>query len=253
MVSVRTGDVKQHTIDLLENMRIAVGAFLQEQVRMLSKNCLNAMDPVLFTTEKLSQTACYKSIALDHYRQVAVDIVREYENHVKLTQLVDPENHDYVVGPYQPSGNVKKPFTNAGHSYYDSKAFNNDEIEFAKALDRLKHVWVRNKDRVDDGIPLPIKSGSSSQFFPDFIWRVKKTIWALDTTGKFILDEKVRTKLLTVPPPLRIGLVVRGRLDGNYKMVSDDGWTVLRFRVGNAAPESFDDLDDLLKELVRES
>jgi hypothetical protein len=82
---------------------------------------------------------------------------------------------------------------------------------------------------------------------------VKKTIWALDTTGKFILDEKIRTKLLTVPEPLRIDLVVRGKLDGNYRQVNEDGWTVLRFKTGNAAPESFDDLDDLLKELVEES
>jgi len=42
----------------LENMRIGCGVLLQEQIRMMSKNCLNAMGPALFTTEKLSQTAC---------------------------------------------------------------------------------------------------------------------------------------------------------------------------------------------------
>jgi type III restriction enzyme len=253
VVSVRTGDVEQRTIDLLENMRIACGTFLQEQIRMLSKNCLNAMDPALFTTDKLNQTACYKSIALEHYRMVAGEIVAAYENHVQLTQLADDEQHDYLVGPYQPSGTVKKPFINSGHTYYDNKAFNNDELDFAKALDKHKYSWVRNKDRVDYGIPLPIKSGSSSQFFPDFLWWVRKTIWSLDTTGKFILDEKIRTKLLHVPPPLRIGLVVRGHLDATYKQVNDDGWTILRFRIGNAAPECFDDLDDLLQQLVSES
>jgi hypothetical protein len=56
--------------------------------------------------------------------------------------------------------------------------------------------------------------------------------------------EKIRTKLLTVPVPLRIGPVVRGRLDAGYKQLTEDGWTVLRFRVGNAAPESFEELDD---------
>jgi type III restriction enzyme len=253
IVSVRTGDVEQHTIDLLENMRIACGVFLQEQIRMLSKNCLNAMDPALFTTDKLNQTACYKSIALEHYRKVAMEIVAAYENHVQLTQLADAEHHHYVVGPYQPSGRVKKTFTNSGHSYYDTKAFNNDELDFAKALDKYKHRWVRNKERVGYGIPLPIKSGSSSQFFPDFLWWVKKTAWALDTTGKFILDEKIRTKLLHVPDPLRIGLVVRGHLDDSYKQVDDNGWTILRFRAGNPAPECFDDLDDLLKQLASES
>lgn len=253
VVSVRTGDVDQQVIDLLESMRTACGVFLQEQIRALSKNCLNTMDPALFTTEKLSQTACYKSIALDHYRQVAVDIVREYENHVQLTQLADDENHDYVVGPYQPSGNIKKSFKKSGHFYYDTKAFNPDELEFAKALDRQKYPWVRNKDRVDYGIPLPSKSGSSSQFFPDFIWWVKQTIWLLDTTGKFILDEKMRTKLLTAPKPIRIALVVRGRLDSSHKQVNAAGWAVLRFRVGNAAPECFDELNDLLEQLTRES
>ena len=99
---------------------------------------------------------------------------------------------------YQPSGNIKKTFTRSGHFYYDSKAFNTDELEFAKALDRQEYVWVRNKRSSGlrcPSVPLPIKSGSSSQLFPDFIWWVKKTVWALDTTGKFILDEKIRNKV----------------------------------------------------------
>jgi type III restriction enzyme len=258
IVSVRTGDVQEQTIDLLEDMRVACGTYLQEQIRAQSKNCLNAMNPALFANAKLVATACYKSKALDYYKQLATDIVHEYENHVKLAELADPTERDYIVGPYQPSGTVKKPFTNAGHRHYDSKSFNNDELDFAKAIDRLPHVWVRNRARVEFGIPLPVQSGSSAQFFPDFLWWIRKgkqtkVVWAIDTTGRFILDEKIRTKLLTVPPPLRIALVVRGKLDTLYRETAKDGWSVLRFRVGNASPEAFDTLAELLDTLVAES
>ncbi len=258
IVSVRTGDVQQETIDLLEDMRVPCGLYLQEQIRGLSKNCLNAMNPNLFTTDKLNETACYKSKALDYYRQLAIDVVREYENHVQLAELADPAESQYLVGAYEPSGSVKKQFDHAAHPHYDVKAFNGDEGEFAKALDRFNYPWVRNKDRVAYGIPLPIKSGSSSQFFPDFLWWVGKdvsnaVVWCIDTTGRFILEEKLHTKLLTLPPPLRIALVVRGKLDSEHRKIADDGWTVLRFRLGHAGPEAFDELDELLRTLVSES
>lgn len=254
VVSVRTGDVEQQTRDLLEDMRVRCGAYLQEQIRIMSKNCSDSLPPSIFLNSKLDKTACYKSKALEHYRDLAIDVVREYENHVQLRELADPESSEYIVGPYPPSGSVPKDFKHAGHSYYDAKAFNPDELEMAKALDKFAdYVWVRNKDRVGYGIPLPIKSGSSSTFYPDFLWWVKNTVWALDPTGKHILEEKIRTKLLAVPAPLRIALITRKKLDSNYKEVSNDGWSILRFRIGNPAPETFDTLDELLTVLVSES
>jgi type III restriction enzyme len=90
-------------------------------------------------------------------------------------------------------------------------------------------------------------------FYPDFLWWVKNTVWAIDPTGKFILQEKVRTKLMAVPLPLRIALVTRGKLDANYSMVADGGWSLLRFRTGNAAPETFDSIDDIMSTLIDES
>lgn len=254
VVSVRTGDVEQHTRDLLEDMRVRCGGYLQDQIRMLSKNCADSLPPNIFQNAKLDKTACYKSKALDYYHELAINVVREYENHVQLGELADPEIAEYIVGPYQPSGSVEKPFKNAGHDHYDTKAFNLDEGDMAKALEKFpKYIWVRNKDRVGYGIPLPIKSGSSSTFYPDFLWWVKKTIWAIDPTGKFILEEKIRTKLLAVPAPLRIALITRKKLDANYKEISNDGWTLLRFRMGNLAPETFDTLDEIASTLVNES
>lgn len=254
VVSVRTGEVQQQTRDLLEDMRVRCGAYLQEQIRILSKNCTDSLPPSLFSNTKLDKTACYKSKALEHYHQLAAEVVREYESHVQLSSLADPETREYVVGDYQPSGTVRKDFNHAGHPFYDSKTLNLDELEVAKALDKFAdYVWVRNKDRVDYGIPLPIKSGTSSTFYPDFIWWVKETIWLLDPTGKHILNEKIRAKLMGVPIPLKIVLLTRGKLDSNFKPMDSDGWTMLRFRIGNAAPEIYDSLDELLSTLVDKS
>ena len=184
----------------------------------------------------------------------AHSIVKEYENHVRLSELVDPDLKLYTVGPYQPSSTIRKPFNNAGHSFYDAQAFRPDELQIAKTLDKYhQFVWVRNKDRLDYGIPLPIKSGSSSVFYPDFLWWVKDTVWAIDPTGIFILMEKVRTKLLTLPPPLKIALLARGQLSPSFVSTGDSGWSLVRFRIGNAAPENFQTLEEVLATLVDES
>jgi type III restriction enzyme len=254
IVSVKTGDVLLNQRDLLEDMRVRCGSFLQDQIRTLSKNCANALPTNIFSNKKLDLAACYKSKALHHYQEVAIDVVREYERQVKLDQLADPSDPDYVVGPYQPSTTVKKQFENAAHAYYDSKSFNELELEFAKALDKFgRFVWVRNKDRVGYGIPLPMKCGSSSVFYPDFLWKVKDTIWALDPTGRHILEEKIRAKLLTLPAPLRVALVTPGKYDSGYRLEADTGFTLVRHRTGNSSPQTFDSLDHILKTLVAES
>jgi type III restriction enzyme len=207
----------------------------------------------VFSNDKLDKTACYGSKALTHYRDLAVEIVREYENHVRLCLLADPDQRQYSVGCFQPSGSVHKEFEHSAHAYYDTKAFNQDELECAKALDKFSHVWVRNKDRLDYGIPLPLKSATSSTFYPDFLWWVNGTVWALDPTGQHLFNEKIRTKLLAVPAPLKIALVVRGKLDTMYRRVAEEGWTLVRLRLGNASPETFESIGDLLHVLVEET
>ena len=78
-------------------------------------------------------------------------------------------------------------------------------------------------------------------------------MWAIDPTIKLILEEKIRTKLLQLPDPLRIAHVTAGNYDPTFKKLLDDGWTLVRHRMGNSTPETFDSLDELLHTLVVES
>jgi len=253
IVSVKTGETKQSVRDLLEDMRVRCGSYLQNQIKVLSKGCANSLPPATFSNEKLDKTACYGSQALTHYAQLATEVVREYESHVQLKEAFDPTVSTYLVKAYTPSGNVPKPFVHAGHPYYDTKAFNADELMMARELDKFaEYVWVRNKDRVGYGIELPIKSGTSSNFYPDFLWWVKNTVWVIDPTGQFILKEKLRTKLLDVPPPMKIALVTKGKLRSDFSDGTEDGWTLARRRMGITAPEPFNSLEELLKTLERE-
>jgi hypothetical protein len=57
----------------------------------------------------------------------------------------------------------------------------------------------------------------------------------------------------SLPQPLRIALVAPEKLDQNYKMMVEPGWTLLRFRNGNVLPEPFDTVAELLATLVAES
>jgi len=254
IVSLRTGEITQQVRDLLEDTRIRCGAYLHQQIRSLSRNCDNTIQMSAYSSPALNKTMCYKSKAWEYYRQLAADVVREYETHVELHELADPDQSEYTVGPYQPSGGVSKDFHHAAHASYDSKAFNDDELALARALDKFaKFVWARNKSRLDYGISLPFKSETSSTFYPDFLWWVGGTVWAIDPTGKFLLDEKLRTKLLEVPAPLKIALVTRKKYDTSFHETDAVGWTLLRKRSGITAPETYDGLDDLLAVLVADS
>jgi hypothetical protein len=56
-----------------------------------------------------------------------------------------------------------------------------------------------------------------------------------------------------VSSPLKIALISRGKLNSKYTTVSDDSWTLLRFRTGNAAPETFGTIEEILATLIDES
>jgi type III restriction enzyme len=147
-------------------------------------------------------------------------------------------------------------FQRAAHRDYSKADFNTDELDFARAIDRVKGViWTRNPANESQGlgIPLPKKVGDSSTFYPDFLIWKKDVCWAVDTTGRHLLDEKIRGKLVELGTP-RIALAVRGTVDlGSGSREGKEGWSLVIGRP-NLKPvvEHSDDLDSLVKLLFSE-
>lgn len=111
---------------------------------------------------------------------------------------------------------------------------------------------MRNPTRGDGyGIQLPVKVGSSNTFYPDFLWWVDGECFAIDPTGKHILEEKVRGKLLTIDIP-KIALITRGKVAADFHSLTDtDGFTLVRPRKTRAAaPEYVNTLEEALERLA---
>jgi type III restriction enzyme len=228
------------------------GAFLRRRIQRLSRSCAHLLHPDLFNGAAYEQASCSGSQAQKDLAALALDVVHAYEQSVELQVNPIREERAWTVQPYQPGAGELLSFKNAAHPKYARSAFNKDELEFANALDAVRTgVWLRNGSRgVGYGLPLPVKVGDSSSFFPDFLWWVDGECFAIDPTGRYILEGKIRAKLLDLPTP-RVVLVTRGKVSQDWTRREDaDGWTMVRRRTGRLpAPEHFDKLTDLLNRL----
>jgi type III restriction enzyme len=114
-------------------------------------------------------------------------------------------------------------------------------------------VWTRNatSSETSYSIPLPAKVGDSSRFYPDFIWWLDSVCWAIDTTGRHLLSDKVRGKLIALNQP-KVALVVRGDIEITGDVKSKDGWTVIVARQSlKPVVEHLQDLEDALQILAK--
>lgn len=150
-------------------------------------------------------------------RDIGEKAISVYENGVGYQDDPDPDRKIWTVGEHRPRGTTMMGFARAAHRDYSTLDFNKDEREFAAALDATKRgMWVRNPSTANLGysIPLPAKVDESSRFYPDFLWwpDPTATCWALDTTGRHLLNAKVRGKLIALDEP-SVALVVRGEID----------------------------------------
>jgi type III restriction enzyme len=228
------------------------GAFLRRRIQRLSRSCAHQLHPDLFKGPAFEQASCAGSLAQTDLAALAADVVEAYEQSVELKVNPIASESDWVVGEHQPGTGELSQFKNAGHAKYGRSGFNKDEYEFAQALDAFgKGVWVRNPSRgTGYGLPLPTKVGDSATFYPDFLWWVGGSCFAIDPTGRHILEDKVRAKLLDLANP-KVVLVTRGKVTVDWTRHEDaEGWTMVRQRTGRkAAPEHFETLQDLLKRL----
>lgn len=250
-VSLEEGSEQYEFIDVLRSARTQNGAFLRRRIQQRNRACVNAIHPDRFRGPAFEQSSCHGSQAQEDLTTLAATIVDYFEDRVGYQDDPDPDKATWKIDEYRPRGKDMIDFAHAAHTCYSKADFNTDELAFVRALDRFKGVvWTRNPTTESQGygIPLPKKVGDSSTFYPDFLIWKKDVCWAIDTTGRHLLDEKVRGKLVALEKP-RMALVVRGRIDlGSGSREGKDGWSLVLGR-SNLKPivEHSDDLDALVQ------
>ncbi len=253
-VSLEEGSELYEVIDVLRSARTQNGAFLRRRIQQRNRACVNAIHPDRFRGPAFEQFSCHGSQAQEELTTLAASIVDYFEDRVGYQDDPDPDKAIWKIDEYRPRGVEMIDFDRAAHASYSKANFNNDELEFARSLDRVKGVvWVRNPTTESQGygIPLPKKVGDSSTFYPDFLIWKRGVCWAVDTTGRHLLDEKVRGKLIALETP-RMALVVRRQVDlGSGSREGKEGWSLVLGR-SNLKPivEHSDDLDALVKLLL---
>ncbi len=255
-VSLTDGSEAYEYIDVLRSARTKNGPFLRRRIQQRNRTCANAIHPDWCRGPAFEELACHGSQAQEELTTLAANTVDYFEDRVGYEDDPDPEKATWRIDEYRPRGKDMHDFDRAAHAQYSKADFNQDELAFARTIDRIKGiVWTRNPttDAQGFGIPLPKKVGDSSTFYPDFLIWKKDACWAVDTTGRHLLDEKVRGKLVALETP-RMALVVRGTVDlGSGSREGKEGWSLVLGRP-NLKPivEHSDDLDILIKLLFEQ-
>lgn len=253
VVSLADGSEEVVYLEVLRSARTENGTFLRRRILQRNRACLNAIHPDRLRGPAFEQLSCYGSQAQDDLFNDAAEIVDYFEDRVGYQQDPDPERSVWTVEEYRPRGKDMVDFQRAAHAQYAKADFNQDELAFARAVDRIKGVvWCRNPATANAGfgVPLPKKVGDSATFYPDFLVWLKDVCWAIDTTGRHLLDEKIRGKLIQLKTP-QIALVVRGTVDlKSGSREGKEGWSLVIGRP-NLPPvlEYADDLGALLGHL----
>jgi len=186
--------------------------------------------------------------------EISSQVAAFYEDRVRYEEDPNPDGSIWYVGEHRPRSGELISFSNAVHARYSRGDFNPDELLFAQALDKSgQGVWMRNPATAELGfsIQLPIRVGDSNRFYPDFLWWLNGKCWAIDTTGKHLLSDKVRGKLVGLPTP-EVALVVRGKVDIDRGVTIDrEGWSAVIAR-SSLTPivEHSDDLNRMLEVII---
>jgi type III restriction enzyme len=253
-IDLATGDDEMRYMSIAVATRRPCGEYLRRRIQAGNRHCANLLEPEIFNGPAYEQRASMGSIAQQVLAERAAAVIDQFERSVELVPNEIEGEQTWKLGPHQPGTPKAINFKHAAHARYGATSFNVDEREFATVLDGLDiGVWARNSSRGSGyGIELPIKVGTSNTFYPDFLWWVGDTCYAIDPTGAHILNEKVRGKLLTLDLP-KVILLTRGRVSKDFTAVDEgDGWTLVRARSGRGpTPELFDAIRPALLRLAQ--
>jgi type III restriction enzyme len=247
--------ITAQTVALGQHIRSGNRDYFLDLVRSLSGKAFDRLPRDKVAGPMFEQDSAALSAAQRDLRSLAVKYVADFEERVTYVKEPDPRRGTWSPQPLEPTQPASLVFTRSLHpAYPDSKAFlNNDEKPMCTALDTFAEGWwLRNAPSAGMGgygIPMPKKVGGSETFYPDFLWFIDQTCYAIDTTGLQILPGKVRGKLLDIGFP-KIALVVRGKVAASLDTPEDKaGWTLMLPGAGGPRRLFFNDLGALLADL----
>ncbi len=169
------------------------------------------------------------SNAAVHIANVANEVAQAFVENVYL-KLRKP--NPYVVGPLLQQPESIVPFQHALHEGYEG--LNQDELNFALALDRTDLVWCRNPPRTGYGIPL-VEPGKTENFYPDFLMWSDNDVYAIDTKGPHLHSDAMRKLVQIRPagptsPRVFVRFVSAGLVDEDGAKKDSTGFTVWSFK-----------------------
>lgn len=252
-IALEKGSDRVKFEEFANNIRTPNADYFRRKLLLTNRWAAHQVHADSYSGPSFHQASCPRSAAQEALATLAGAVATAYEQSVEYQKNEIASERSWHAAPHRPSGADMLTFRHATHASYSRKSFNKDEREFAEALDSFgKGTWCRNPSTPGEGwaLPLPSKVGDSLNFFPDFLWWVKKTCLAIDTTGRHILQAKVRGKLMSIDLPT-IVLATRGKVAPDFATLQDDeGWTFARARRGMPpVPQHCDTLDDLIKAL----
>src|SRR6185437_3841286 len=104
-----------------------------------------ATHPDWYRGPAFDQWSCYGSQAQQDLTTLASGIADYFEDRVGYEADPDPDRAEWRVDEYRPRGSEMYDFDHAAHRSYSRADLNNDEYEFARAIDRVPGVvWLRN-------------------------------------------------------------------------------------------------------------
>lgn len=229
--------------------------YFRDRVRALSREAFEHLPEKSLAGPMFDQHAAAFSQAQTELRTLATAYVAGFESRVRYEQESDPQRDTWRPRSYEPTRPAALVFDHSVHPRYpDGPPFlNSVERAMAQALDSLgEGWWMRNpptRAMGGYGVPLPVAVTGSQTFYPDFLWWIDDTCFAIDTTGIHILDPKVRGKLLNIDEP-KLVLATQGRVTATFdSLESTEGWTAVRPGPNGAQRTHYDDLGALLKGL----
>lgn len=190
------------------------------------------------------------SPAAGNLKQIAHQLVTTY---FEGSNLVYEEVNPYTVGPVAVEPSRLQIFSNAVHAGYSD--LSPSELPYALAIDSTGLVWARNPVASGFSIPL-LQSGSTFNFFPDFLVWKGRAVYVLDPKGEHLIDRDAGRKLLDIRDEkgrqrVKIRLFTPGKWKDTKNRESKDGSTVWSMESGIVRPRHFDTIEEAVQAALK--